>query len=94
MKQRFLTIGLLCVLAFSFSTACLVSTVRGSGNVISETRSVANFENVSLSGIGTLYIIEGDEESLEIEAEDNLLEHIETEVRGRTLEIKIEEPLE
>ena len=46
--------------------------INGSGNVISETRKVSGFNSVSLSGIGELTIKVGDEESLLIEAEDNL----------------------
>ena len=91
MKHRTTTILSLCLLAFLVSTACLVSSVRGSGRVTSETRPVSGFDQITLSGVGTLYIIHGTTESLEIEAEDNLLEYIQTEVRGHTLEIRIDD---
>lgn len=62
---------------------------QGSGNVVKETRDVNNFDRLDLSGIGDVTLIQGDEESLEIEAEDNVIEHITTEVRDGTLYIGI-----
>ncbi len=67
------------------SSACNI--VRGSGDVVTVKREVSNFDKVSLSGVGTLYITVGDEESLKIEAEDNVLPYIETRVWGSTLNI-------
>ncbi len=63
-------------------------TVRGSGDVISEEREIAGVEAVELATIGNLYIEIGDEESLVIEAEDNLLEYIETDVHWGELVIE------
>ena len=56
---------------------------------MSEPRKVRNFDSVSLTGIGRLIIIQTDKESLTIQAEDNLLPYIETQVKGRTLTIGI-----
>lgn len=67
-------------------------TLRGSGDVITETRQVAGFDRISLSGIGELTLTLGDQESLEVEAEDNFMEYIQTEVRGSTLHIGIDAP--
>jgi len=72
-------------------SACVFTVVRGSGDVVSETREVSNFDKVELSGVGTIYITQGDEEALEIEAEDNLLRYIKSSVRGSTLVIGFED---
>lgn len=61
---------------------------RGSGNVIEETREVAGFNQVSLSGQGNLYLTQGETEGLRIEAEDNIVKKIKTSVNGNKLEIK------
>ena len=61
--------------------------VRGSGNVITESRTVAGFNAIELSGIGTLIIEQSDRESLEITAEDNLMRHIQSEVSGSRLQL-------
>jgi hypothetical protein len=62
-------------------------TVRGSGDIVEETRAVSGVTGVELATLGTLTIEVGDTESLRIEAEDNLMEYLETEVRGGRLRI-------
>ena len=59
----------------------------GSGHIVSETRQVAGTNAVSLAGVGDLTIVQGEPESLVIEAEDNLLPHIRTRVVNGLLEI-------
>ena len=99
MKTKILLLIAITTLALS-SLACGVTingpdfdfnVIEGSGNLVSEERSVSDFNAVTLAGMGTLIIEYGDEEALTIEAEDNLIEHIETEVRGDTLVIGIED---
>lgn len=63
-------------------------TVRGSGTVVEETRTVSNVSGVELTIQGTLYITMGDSETLRIEAEDNLMEYIQTDVSMGRLVIK------
>ena len=62
-------------------------TITGSGNVKTESRNVSGFQAVSLSGVGNLTIDENGTESLTVEAEDNLLPYIQTEVQGNRLVI-------
>ncbi len=76
---------IVCVLIIFVLSACNI--VRGSGNVTTEIRMVSSFDQVSLNGQGDLIITQGEQESLQIEAEDNLIPVIETEVRGNTLHI-------
>lgn len=65
--------------------------VTGSGHVATESRAVSGFSAVELSGFGELTITQGDNESLSVEAEDNFLPLILTEVRGKTLVIRIQQ---
>jgi hypothetical protein len=62
-------------------------TIKGSGNIVTEERSVAGFDHVSLGGAGRLTIIQGDLEGLTITTDDNLLESIESTVSGQRLRI-------
>jgi hypothetical protein len=94
MKQRrWIEVAALVLAASSLACSFIAGWpgVRGSGKVAEEERSVSDFTGVALSGIGNLYIEVGDEEALRIEAEDNLLPYLETEVRGTTLEITTRE---
>ena len=60
---------------------------RGSGNVVSERRDVSNFHAVEISYPAQVLVKQGSKESLQIEAEDNLLPNLRTQVKNGTLEI-------
>lgn len=77
----------LSILACQLGDLSLGQTIRGSGNVVEEARSVSGISGVELATLGHLFIEVGDTESMRIEAEDNLMEHLETEVRGGRLRI-------
>jgi len=62
--------------------------VQGSGDVTSETRNVSDFTEVALNGAGNLTIRQTGSESLSIEAEDNILPRLKTEVRSNRLTIE------
>ncbi len=64
--------------------------IRGSGKVIQEKRDVRGFDGVKLAGTGELDLRQGEQESLTIEADDNILPRILTEVTGGTLVIRME----
>ena len=57
----------------------------GSGNLINQTKEVNGVNQVSLNGVGTIILQQGDQESLTIEAEDNILPHIQSKVEGNKL---------
>lgn len=63
------------------------NVTRGSGNVITETRTVSGFTSVVLAGVGELNLTQGETEGLTIQAEDNLLPFITTEVNNGVLTI-------
>jgi hypothetical protein len=62
-----------------------VDIEQGSGNVTTANRDVSGFDKLSISGIGDVTLVQGDKEALKIEAEDNVIKHITTEVRDGTL---------
>jgi hypothetical protein len=64
--------------------------IRGSGRVIQEKRDVHGFSEVRLAGAGDLSIQQSGQESLTIEADDNILPKIRTDVEGGTLVIRVE----
>lgn len=64
-------------------SAC--SVVNGSGHVATETRQVSGFTGITLAGSGEVTITQGDTESLTIEADDNLLPKLTSEVSGSML---------
>jgi hypothetical protein len=60
---------------------------RGSGNVISQTREVSGFDALSVEYPAQVLIQQGSSESIKIEAEDNLMPNLKTEVRNGRLEV-------
>lgn len=69
-------------------------TIEGSGTLKTETRDVSGIERVSLQDFGDLVIIQGDSEGLSIEADDNLLPYLQTEMNGRELVLKVKDGYE
>ncbi|MEN8241009.1 MAG: head GIN domain-containing protein [Chloroflexota bacterium] len=88
---------LLVLTALMLSTiACGVTNlsyraIDGNGIVVEESRELGSFNEIHLSGIGNVYVEYGAEESLIIEAEENLIKYIETKTYGNTLEIGFED---
>lgn len=62
--------------------------VQGSGNVQTEKRNVADFKAIDVGGVFEVEVVAQKEFSVEVEADDNLLQFIKTEVNGDTLVIK------
>jgi len=62
--------------------------VRGSGNVAVEKREVSDFNAVDVGGVFQVEAVAGKAFGVEVEADDNLLPHIRTSVRGGTLYIE------
>lgn len=93
MKNRNVLLALAAILAFSAlacgTTGITIRRIGGSGEVVEEERAVEGFSSVNLAGIGHLYVELGEREALTIEAEDNLIGYIETEVKGQQLVISI-----
>lgn len=95
MNKKLVLLIVFTILAIS-SLACSFSGVninintdiiKGSGNIIQETRDVNKINAVSLSSIGELTIINGDKEELVIKADENLLPYITTKVNNGQLTI-------
>lgn len=88
MKRIALTLTLLLV---SFCAACshgLLNQVRGSGNRQRETRQVGSFKSITTEGAFHIEVVSQEALALEIEADDNVLPLISTDVSGSVLHIK------
>ena len=80
----------LIVIALLLSACGGLNIIRGSGDVITESRNVRDFDRVTLSGSGDVIITQGDDESLTVETDDNIMQYVTTEVRGGTLYLGFE----
>ncbi len=73
--------------ALALLSGCVPSIVKGSGTIVKESRIVSGFDRVTLKGFGEVYVTQGEVEGLVVEADDNLLANIKTEVQDGTLVI-------
>lgn len=62
-------------------------SVRGSGVKATETRDLPEFNSIVINGSGNVDVEVGEEQSVEVEIDDNLLELIRTKVEGKKLVI-------
>lgn len=87
----FVCLGALAVSVSACGLPIRYTRVIGNGEVVSETRHVSGFDSVELSGVGRLIIEQGEQESLEIIAEENLIRYLYSDVRGSHLHLGVEE---
>src|ERR671911_276252 len=73
------------IAAVTMLVSCSVTT--GSGNVVSESRNVSGFTKIDLSGAGEVTIDQNGTEALTIEAEDNVMPKVTSEVVDGTLRL-------
>ncbi len=82
--------ALFCIVLLAIgSTSCVIggwdNHITGSGNVVEESRDISGFTGVHLSSGIDVLLSEGDEFKVVVEADDNLLDVIETELKGNML---------
>ncbi|MBS4056460.1 MAG: DUF2807 domain-containing protein [Bacteroidales bacterium] len=75
--------------------ACVLNpfAISGNGKMVTEQRQVSNFSAMEVSSAFSVELSQGDAESLTIEADENLMKFIRTEVRGGVLKIYVDEPV-
>jgi hypothetical protein len=93
MKRQSVGLAALLILVVAATGCDQLIGVRGSGNVITESRDVSGFSEVAVLGSGVVIVDVNGTESLVIEAEDNIMPLLSTEVRGETLELGAEESI-
>lgn len=71
--------------ALACNTSGLGITVNGSGNIITRTYDVKDFSRVTLAGFGDVFITQGESESLSVETDDNIFDHLDIRVIGDEL---------
>ena len=86
-----LSIGLAFTTNCSFGGFSSLSGVQGSGTSKSETRSVSGFTKIDAGGAVNVEVTAQKDFSVVVEADDNLLTNIKTEVSGDTLKIYSED---
>ncbi|MFM1945667.1 MAG: hypothetical protein RI897_4649, partial [Verrucomicrobiota bacterium] len=87
MKNRLQIYAAMVLVLIGVAGCSVVPSIRGNGVKVSEEREVGEFHGLAIAGSGRAIITRADKESLEVEADENLLPYIEAEVRGGDLHI-------
>lgn len=90
MNKKWLVVGLLALTAILNLTACNAFLV-GSGDIITETVQVSNFDRVALEGSGEIRLTQDGSEALEIETYENIMELVMAEVEDGTLTLGLKD---
>ena len=70
-----------------------VGGIKGSGNIVTETRATGNFSGIDAGGAFEVELQNGANTEVRVEADDNIIKDIETTVSGNTLHITTKEGL-
>jgi len=84
---------LLAAALFTFSSCMFEPGVEGNGNITIETRELKAFDQIEVSGGFTVILSQGTATLIEVEADENLIDLISTNVKGGVLTIKSKESI-
>jgi hypothetical protein len=87
MLKQIMNSCLLLLPAVILFTSCEGGGVRGSGDLVTETRSVENFDRLEISVPGTVRIHVGPTFQVKVQIEENILPFFESEVHNGRLEL-------
>ena len=82
------------ILSLLFLAACSdddTNCVTVSGNLVSETRELADFHSVSFEGVGNLFITQESPQSVRIETRQSIMPLLKTRVNNGQLNIELED---
>lgn len=80
-------LSLIVSMAIFFSGCVFADGIKGNGKVVDDEREVSGFSKIEISGAFNVFIKQGNDEFLKLEAEENLISLVETEVVGDKLKI-------
>jgi len=90
-KVLVFTMSLLLGVITLVSAGCNYVGIDGNGKVVKETRNVEAFDGIKIGGAFEVILSQGTTESLIVEADENLMSIIETNVRGGKLIVETRE---
>jgi len=85
MKKNVFKTEIAALLLLLFSLGVMAQ--NGNKNVISQTRDIATFNGIKVSGVFKVIFTQGEPQSVKIETDENLMNKISTEVTGGILEL-------
>ncbi|WP_242926299.1 head GIN domain-containing protein [Pontibacter vulgaris] len=81
------TLAVFVLALFIVQMPAFAQNLKGNGNLKSETRNVSGFKGIDVGGGFTVELVQGKDENVRIEADENLLSNIKTDVKNGVLRI-------
>ncbi|MFC2087430.1 head GIN domain-containing protein [Bacteroidota bacterium] len=78
-------LSLFFTLFFSSCSEVFFDCVRGNGNITQETRDLSGFTKLTLEGSFEVSLVQSDEYEVIVDADENLIDYIETDIRNNSL---------
>jgi len=78
----------LLIISTSVNAQFFTKKIKGNGNIETETRTVSDYEKISIAGSFDVKLYKGSEGEITVKADENLMEYIITEVKKGSLQIK------
>ncbi|WP_423130255.1 head GIN domain-containing protein [Gaoshiqia sp. Z1-71] len=86
--KRFVSLLIFFALGFSFGSCIFIGpSVKGNGHVVKQTRNLSGFKSIKVSTGLDVFLIQDSVDQVVVEADENLLEVIDTQQKGTVLEI-------
>lgn len=81
---------LLLILSIGINSSIYSKTIKGSGNIIQQVRNISNFNEISVICPCKIELKQDNNESVLIEADDNIISNIQTRIINNELRINLE----
>lgn len=81
-------ISIIAAIALMFYSSCMIAGTKGSGHVITKEYHETGFKNIDISSSMKVYLTQGDNYEVKIDAEDNILDLIVVKKEGDKLILK------
>lgn len=88
-RMKHLSLGLLSLFVIGCISAQRNEKISGNGNQVTLERTTKDYDQIAISGFFNIELVDGKEGMLTLMGEQNILDHIITEVTGNKLTIKV-----
>ncbi len=93
MKYIIPRLAIVVSLSFVLFISSCIGSIHGNGNVKKVSREVSEFSKISIEGGYEVFLRQGSQCMLEVEADENLHKHIITKNQGSWLKVSTDEPI-
>lgn len=86
--KTFISILTLLIIGTSLNAQIFTKKIKGNGTVITENRTISDYDKISVAGSFDVELVKGKEGNITIKADENLMKYIVTEVENGHLKIR------